>query len=340
MALPVPRYVQLYPTVRCNQHCFFCFNGSPSRPEPFLANTAGAMPDLSFAGSLRLLEILEDQGIREIDVMGGEPMLLHWIPDFVKTAAGRGMEINISTNGSRPETISRFKDSDREKITIGVSLEGSSEERHNRITGSSHFSLAVNTIVTLLSLDFDVPVKTVVSRTTAPDIGNIIGLLRTLGIRRYYLIHMDILTGDQAIMSEALSFQEFKIFSDHIREINRDMEICTVSASCFSKELSGRPPRCSGGVNKLSVLPDGSAFPCNLFHSFPSLRLGNILQDDFASIWTNPRLDDFREPSPHPCDNARCANRHSCTGGCPAHNLYHHGRLHGRDVRCESPGRM
>ncbi len=263
-------------------------------------------------------------------------MLLNWIPDFVKTAARKGMEINISTNGSRPETLSKFKDSDREKITIGVSLEGSSEERHNRITGSSHFSLAVNTIETLLSLDFDVPVKTVVSRSTAPDIGNIIGLLKTLGIRRYYLIHMDILTRAPEIMSKALSFPEFKIFSDHIRESNRDMEICTVSASCFTKKMIGLPAQCSGGVNKFSVLPDGSVFPCNLFHRFPEFCLGNILQDDFASIWANPGLDAFREPSAHACDDTLCVNRAACTGGCPAHNLYHHGDLHGRDVRCES----
>jgi radical SAM protein with 4Fe4S-binding SPASM domain len=340
MVLPVPRYVQLYPTVRCNQHCFFCFNGPLSRSGAFLPDAAGELPDLSFPGALRLLEILEDQGIREIDVMGGEPMLLHWMPDFVNMAAKRGMDINISTNGSRPETISEFKDSDRERITIGVSLEGSSGERHNSITGSSHFSLAVNTIETLLSLDFDVPVKTVVSRKTAPDIGNIIGILRTLGIRRYYLIHMDILTRDPAIMNGALSFPEFRSFSDHIRETNRDMEICTVSASCFTKKMIGIPALCSGGVNKLSVLPDGSAFPCNLFHRFPAFLLGNILQDDFSSIWTNPRLDAFREPTPHACDDALCVNKTSCTGGCPAHNLYHHGDLHGRDVRCGPPGGM
>jgi radical SAM protein with 4Fe4S-binding SPASM domain len=291
---------------------------------------------MSFPESLRLLQILGDQATGEIDVMGGEPLLLHWMPDFAKTASERGMKVNISTNGSCRRSIVQFEDSDREKITIGVSLEGSSEKRHNAITGSGHFSLAMDTIETILALDLNFVVKTVVSRTTAPDIPNIIALLRTLGIRRYYLIHMDVLTREPAIMKEALSYPDFKIFCDQIQDTNRDMEIFTVSASCFTRELIGRPARCSGGVNKLSILPDGSVFPCNLFHGLSEFYLGNILQDDFASLWANSRLDIFREPPEHVCDNNLCVNRTSCTGGCPAHNHYHHGEFHSRDVRCDS----
>ncbi|MEJ2696091.1 MAG: radical SAM protein [Candidatus Sulfobium sp.] len=325
MAPPRLRYVQLYPTVRCNQRCFFCFNGH-------LSSGKGALPDLSLPDAMRLLRILEDQGAEEIDVMGGEPLLLPWIPFFAQKASERGMKVNISTNGSFPASMARFKDS--QNVTIGVSLEGSSEERHNTITASSHFSLAMDTIDKLISLGLDLAVKTVVSRTIAPDIPKITGLLRSLGIRRYHLIHMDILTGLPAIMKEALSYPRFSIFCDHIRDMNSDMEILTVSASCFTKELIGYPVRCSGGVNKLSILPDGSVFPCNLFHGFPDFLLGNILQDDFALLWTNPRLDTFRDAGARSCNDRFCTNRNSCTGGCPAHNRYHYGNLGGRDVRC------
>lgn len=289
---------------------------------------------MSLPDSLKLLRILDGQGTREIDVMGGEPLLLPWIPDFAAIASEMGMKVNISTNGSCRNNIARFRDSDTESITIGVSLEGSSEKRHNTITKARNFSLALETIGTLLSFGFDVPVKTVVNRTTAPDIGNIIGLLKRLGIRRYYLIHMDILTTDPAIMSKALSYPEFRFLANSIGEADHEMEILTVSASCFSKDLIGRPARCSGGVNKLSILPDGSVFPCNLFHGSPAFRLGNILHDNFDSIWANSRLDAFRKPAEHPCTDSQCSNRQSCTGGCPAHNYYHYGNLHTRDVRC------
>lgn len=244
------------------------------------------------------------------------------------------MRINISTNGSCPAKIAAFEHLDRDKITIGVSLEGSTEERHNRVTGASHFELALNSIRTLRSLGLNFTVKTVVSRTTAPDITDIAGLLRTLGVGCYHLIHMDILTGDPSIMKEAFSYPEFMVFCDHIRDRNPDMEIFTVSASCFKKELIGRPALCQGGVNKLSILPDGSVFPCNLFHRFSEFRLGNILQDNFASIWTNQRLNAFRDPPARGCNDGLCPNRASCTGGCPAHGFYHNGNLHGRDVRC------
>jgi radical SAM protein with 4Fe4S-binding SPASM domain len=290
---------------------------------------------LSFRESLTILEILKDRGTGEIDVMGGEPLLLPWMPDFAKKASEEGMKVNISTNGSCLTAIDRFRDTDPEKITIGVSLEGSSEKRHNTVTASSHFSLAIEAIKTLLSFGLNLVVKTVVSRTTAPDIPNIISLLRELGARRYYLIHMDVLTRDPAVMKESFSYPEFKLFYDDTALVSHDMEIFPVSASCFSKEAIGQPARCSGGVNKLSILPDGSVFPCNLFHRSPDFCLGNIMKDDFLSIWANPRLKAFREYAGNTCDDHLCVNRTSCTGGCPAHGHIHSGNFNGRDVRCE-----
>lgn len=333
MVVPAPGYVQLYPTVRCNQRCFFCFNASYSRQSSSGRDT---LKDLSFRESLELLHILADQGTGEIDIMGGEPMLMSWMPGFAKKAGEMGFKVNISTNGSRPERIVRLEEGDSERITVGLSLEGSTEKKHNAITGSSHFSLAMDTIDTILSLGLDMAVKTVVSRTTMPDIPNIIRLLREMGVRRYYLIHMDVLTRKRAMMKESLSYPEFSFFHNKMRDENRDMEISDVSASCFTKELIGSHARCSGGVNKLSILPDGSAFPCNLFHRFPEFCVGNILHGDFSSLWSNARLDIFRKPPGLVCSDIACTNRNSCTGGCPAHIYHHYGRLSGCDVRCES----
>lgn len=290
---------------------------------------------MSFRESLRVLRIVEDQGAREIDVMGGEPLLLSWMPDFAKAASEKGMKVNISTNGSCGGHIARFKDSNPEKVTIGVSLEGSSEEKHNAITGSPNFRPAIEAIETIQTLGLDLAVKTVVSRSTAGDINNIAGLLRRLGAKCYYLIHMDVLTRDPALLNETFSYPDFKLFCENIKVANPDMEVSTVNASCFTKELIGHPVRCSGGVNKLSIMPDGSVFPCNLFHQSPEFRLGNILRDDFASIWLNPRLKSFRAPRGRACDDRLCTNRTSCTGGCPAHCHYHYGSLSGKDIRCE-----
>ncbi len=291
---------------------------------------------MTYNAALRLLDILADHGTGEIDIMGGEPFLLDWMPDFIHSAAMKDMAVNISTNGSRPELVGRFSDSDPSKVTVGVSLEGSSAVNHNRLTHSSHFDQALQTIRDLDFLGFEPVVKTVLNRSTQKDIKDIVGLVRDLGIRRYYLIHMDVMTKSPSLIRESLGYVHFLKFHEKIRKENSDVGIFRVNASCFEKDNLPSGARCAGGVLKLSVMPDGSVFPCNLFHFSEEFRLGNIFDDDFYSLWMSPKLSCFRTFSNTACGAMDCENHVSCTGGCPAHGYYHYRDAGAQDIRCAS----
>jgi len=52
-----------------------------------------------------LLETLMRLGIMELDILGGEPMLVPYMKDFVKYVTGARITVNISTNGSLPEMV-------------------------------------------------------------------------------------------------------------------------------------------------------------------------------------------------------------------------------------------
>lgn len=292
------------------------------------------MSDLSFDKALDLLEILLANGVHEIDIMGGEPTLLGWIPDFAFAAVNKNISVNISTNGSNTTVIRKFNGIDPSKITIGISLEGSTAERQNSITNSTSFNTALESIKTLISMKMDPVVKTVINRRTMPDIQGIIELIRSLGVRRSFLIHMDLLSKDGILKEEAMGYTEFLAFYNKIRVDNPDMGIFKVNASCFDKGSLPDGARCAGGVRKLAIMPDGSVFPCNLFQAFEEFNLGNIFGDDFSSIWTSPKLALFREFQRCGCDSKICENRGLCTGGCPAHGFYHNEDTEGRDIRC------
>jgi radical SAM protein with 4Fe4S-binding SPASM domain len=337
MPFAPPAFVQLYPTTRCNQRCHFCFN-SDSLATPRLRRSAGrpgTASDLSYSDALRLLDILESHGIREIDVMGGEPLILPWMPDFVDISVGKKLTVNLSTNGSNIRAISRFKNREPGECRIGISLEGSTAKRHNVITNSSHFDAAVGSIRHLVSRGLHPIAKTVLTKRNAADIQEIVALLRGIGVRRYYIIHMDLLSTDRILRKDLLGFQEFVSFYRKLKEANPDMDIFKVHASCFSKHHLPDGVRCAGGVRKLSILPDGSVFPCNLFHGFEEFNLGNIFKDDFSAIWNNPILKRFREYLGNKCDIDDCPHRTSCTGGCPAHGYYHYGETERTDIRCK-----
>jgi radical SAM protein with 4Fe4S-binding SPASM domain len=323
MRLPPPRFIQFYPTFRCNQKCSFCFNGPSQNAE------------MSFTSALRLIGILSRNGIGELDVMGGEPLLLDWMPDFAEAALAQGLSLNLSTNGSDPERIGRLRGLPGKKnISIGVSLEGSTQEKHRRLTASGHFSALLESIAALTSAGFSPVVKTVVSRETMDDIPAIADLLKKKGIHRYYLIHMDLLSDSRSMRSAATGYPEFLAFYEAVRVANPDISVLRVNASCFEKNTLPAGMRCAGGVRKLAVMPDGSVYPCNLFHRVESFRLGNIFETDIPAIWRHPRLDLFRRRVRNSCAVTGCTNRASCTGGCPAHGYFHYGKPSATDPRC------
>jgi len=320
---PLPHYIQLYPTVRCNQRCSFCFNDGSS-----------AVRDLPPQDALNLLDILCDVGIRELDIMGGEPFLLPWMPSFLHAAIREDILVNISTNGSFPDVLEKFRGVRAERIAIGVSLEGSSPETHNRLTCSHNFDKAVTSIATLVSLGLNPIVKTVVNRLNLHEIPSIIDLMKKLGVTRYYLIQMDLFSKASPAGNIALGFVEFVKFYADTAARNAGIAINKVNASCFEKDTLPAGVRCAGGVRKLCIMPDGSVYPCNLLHYFPEFSLGNIFTDDFTDIWMSPKLDYFRYVDKNHCQVTGCANFVSCTGGCPAHGYFHDSDMNGTDIRC------
>lgn len=317
--------MQLYPTLRCNQHCSFCFNDG--------ASTAG---DLAPQEALNLLDILCALGIRDLDIMGGEPFLLPWMPSFLHAAIKENIRVNISTNGSFPGVLEEFGGLSPDRINVGVSLEGSTPETHNRLTCSDNFEKALTSIATLVSLGLDPIVKTVVNRLTLQDIPSIIDLIKKRGVTRYYLIQMDVFSKTHPAGDIAPGFVEFVKFSAHTAAENTGIDIHTVHASCFEKHTLPEGVRCAGGVRKLCIMPDGTVYPCNLFHHFPEFSLGNIFADNFTDIWMSPKLDFFRMSEKNTCGSSQCENHAACTGGCPSHGYFHSGDLNSTDIRCSS----
>ena len=107
-----PGYVQFYPTLRCDLSCKACFN----RGIPFT-------DDIKINDYERVASVLIDNGIREIDILGGEPALHPDIERILDINVKRSIRTSVSTNGCNIPVLkkisSRFP---KDYIQIGVSL--------------------------------------------------------------------------------------------------------------------------------------------------------------------------------------------------------------------------
>ena len=130
-----PSFIQFYPTLRCNQRCGFCFNQNISTP----------YRDMYEKDAYMLASMLRENGCSEIDILGGEPMLVPWMSDFVNHVTDSGFMVNISTNGSLPHVVDRLSKNSTGLLNIGFSLHGFSETHHS-LTAAENFPKAVTGI--------------------------------------------------------------------------------------------------------------------------------------------------------------------------------------------------
>ena len=113
-------------TDACNAKCDFC-NFWRSRP--------GKSVHVSLDGAAKAIDILYGQGIRYLNVNGGEPFLHPHLDDIIQCASRNGMRVLLSTNGSllspsRLESAARAGAS-----TFIISVDASNESSHEANRG-------------------------------------------------------------------------------------------------------------------------------------------------------------------------------------------------------------
>lgn len=281
--------------------------------------------------AFKLIDILRGEKISEIDVLGGEPMLVPWIMDFAKTAAENGVFLNISTNGAITSSIKRFTDMRWDFLNLGFSAEGF-EKTHNALTGADNFSKLISGVKHLISKGKSPVVKSILTKENINELPGLISYFAEIGIKRYYLLHEDAI-GRSAVCG--FSFPDFwKLFIELKKKMEKIIDIGFVAASGFN---GADTYRCDAGVKKLAVMPGGSVFPCNLLAGFKEFNLGNIFTTSLRRILENPLLEVFKKSgAKNNCKNKDCVHYLSCKGGCPAHSYYFYGSLAQTDPRCKN----
>jgi radical SAM protein with 4Fe4S-binding SPASM domain len=70
---------------------------------------------------------------------------------------------------------------------------------------------------------------------------------------------------------------------------------------------------CTAALYNMCVEPDGNVLPCQSYYQ----PLGNLLTDEWISIWDHPLAVHLREREGLPSKCEDCAILTECGGGCP-----------------------
>jgi radical SAM protein with 4Fe4S-binding SPASM domain len=299
-------YIQFYPTLRCNLNCHFCFNKG-----------LRLIDDVQVADFRKIAAILKKAGVTCIDILGGEPTLHPGLMSLLDIIREQQMTCNLSSNGTNIGILHALSARYEKKfLRVGISLNDSalSADLHEYII---RHRPALKSVMT----------KKAIMPNICERYSGLAGI-------DYFILYMDAVDGQD--LQNSLPFESFYGELWRLKKIFRGLE-GVFCAGFIPDQADGYPlksVRCPAGTAKLSILADGSVYPCYLFFRYPEFALGNILRDDFQKIWQSPILDFFRSFTKNHCPDTGCTLLAACHGGCPAMSYIFYHNLDAPDPRC------
>ena len=315
-----PIRIELELTEVCNLKCRFCYNsGAPIR--------------VSTCDALNILDRLSQQGVMEIILTGGEP-LMHPGFDVIATHTGKTFtHALLQTNGTLLT---------REKLTLlvnsgfvglNVSLHGN-EETHEDLAGvTGSYRDAMSAIDLVLESPLALWVNTVLTNRNWKGVGKQLLAMKRQGVRHFTFTRFTP-TGSGKDAELAMNLGDLADLVRTLDDFRCDNPECSVLVAnaiprcSLPLEYAHYSEPCSYGVDRFYVDVKGELMICGMAR----IPLGNVLTQTLEEIKRDsPSFKSMSLNEALPTTCKQCKEVMRCRGGCRAAALATSGTLNGID---------
>ena len=304
-------------TCRCNHDCLHCYNVWKN-PAPYPTGELATGETLAMLGRM-----LEQTGASLVTLSGGEPLLREDLFEIVDFLVGRGVTINLITNGTLLDeaAIERLTP---EKISIfELPLLSVDREIHDRLSrAAGAFDAVTLAIANLKAARQRVVCVFVGTRLNLPTWKETAELAIALGadgimFNRFNpggegARHIDELQATPEELRDALAVaNQMSEEYEFPTSCSIAMPPCLFDHEAYPRLSFGF---CSAGTDRAyyTLDPLGHVRPCN--HS--TTILGNLRERSFAAMARSAAMRAFMRARPAFCSG--CAREAECLGGCKA----------------------
>lgn len=273
----------------CNQKCVHCYAAGQKQADE---------AELSTSDWMHVIDRCRTAGIPQLTFTGGEPTMRADLVELVEHA--KWFVTRLNTNGIRltRELCDRLHAASLDSVQI--TFYSADREIHNRLVGAERWNDTLAGISNALAAGISVSVNTPLC-TLNRDYLSTLRLLHSLGV--IYVTCSGLITTGNAAGAESESMQ---LSTDELRQILADavgycaevgMEISFTSPGWIENEFFDAhgltTPSCGACLSNMAVTPGGNVVPCQSWLS--GEVLGNILTDDWETIWNAPECCKRRE---------------------------------------------
>lgn len=323
----------------CNLRCRHCWI------EPgFNEETQG---ELTFPEVQDLIAQGKKLGLTGVKLLGGEPLLLPYIREFIDLLIFEQLKIMVETNGILvdDDIAARLAPSNP---FVSISLDGSDARTHALLRGNPEsFHQAVAGIEKLVRRNIRPQVIFCLHEGNKDDLEKTVVLAKDLGASSLKINFISEMGRAQDLASERLSVKEFidiyrsfceKTFDSF--KVMFDIPPAFQSVASLSKKEN---VRICGIKNIIGVLSNGDLSICGIGNIEKGLLLGNIRTHSLANVWKYDKtIHMIRDGLPEKLGGMcrRCMFRKTCMGRCIANTYHSTGALLDGDLFCAEAYRL
>lgn len=315
-------------TKACNLKCKHCYRDA-GKKDP---------RELDSKEARGLISEIARANFKILILSGGEPLLRRDIYGLISYSVSLGLRPVLGSNGTliTKETAKRLKDAGLARA--GISIDSVSAEIHDEFrqkTGAWDSTVKGMRFCKEAGLDFQV--HTTVSQANFKEIENITDFVSELGACAHHIFFLVPTGRGKEINDFSLSPKDYDELLRKILRKQREVkiELKPVCAPQFiplarSMGIDTRFQRgCLAGISYCCILPNGDVHPC----PYLPLKLGNVRQDNFTSIWDNNEVFKQLRSLNFKGKCGDCAHKEICSG-CRARAFYYSGDYMGEDPEC------
>lgn len=304
-----PMYAQVSISDLCNHQCAMCPYHPPGEDSNRSGGAfAGTRPGLMSLDTFRsLASDLHRLGTLQIDLVGrGEPLLNKACADMVAYASGLGLDVSLTSNGSRltAAAAERLVDAGlaRLKISLNAGRAGTYPLIHVTETPSGHRAVLDNVRMLRKTRDEKksraphITLSFTIVQANRAELLDMLQCVDEAGADAAWFQHViddEGLTGLALTQKQLRELREVEIpralQEARRRGIEHNLDSFSTSLPPGADGTAGVVP-CYIGSYFTSVLGNGEVAPCcQINHS-----VGSLANSDFASIWASEEYREFR----------------------------------------------
>ena len=303
-----PYRMDLAVTYRCNNDCAHCYN---ARERDF--------PELTTGQWIKIIDQLWTLGVPHIVFTGGEPTLRNDLPELIRHAESNGQITGLNTNARRLDEKYLRQLVDAGLDHVQITLESCDEQVHDQmVRAKGAFKQTVRGLKNALASPLYVMTNTTMLKTNAHRIPATLDFLAEVGVPTVGLNAL-IYSGHGLTVGTGLKESELQPIldiatrktSEHGQRLiwYTPTQYCNFDPVQMDLGVKG----CTAALYNMCVEPDGGVLPCQSYYQ----PLGNLLTDEWDSIWNHSLAVRLRERQGLPEKCTGCALLSECGGGCP-----------------------